>query len=67
MLIFTNCEVIRIRGPGGAGIVHSAEHLIEKYKDFSCAWFFDEFVEGDGDNEKVKNYEEALKIVEHGR
>ena len=64
IVVFTNCEVIRSRGPGGAGKIHPAEHLIECYKTFQKMWDFDEFVEGDGNNKKIKNYEEGMKIVE---
>ena len=65
VLVFTNYEVIQSRGPGGAGIIHSAEHIIGKYKNFPKVWDFEEFVEGDGNNKKVKTYEEAIKIVEN--
>jgi len=63
VLIFTNCEIIRGRGPGGAGIVHSIKHIIEKYKNFPNIWDFEEFIEGNGNNKKVKIHEEAMKIV----
>ena len=42
------------------------EKIIEFYRETINAWEFDEFVEGDGENKKVKNYEEAIKIVENG-
>ena len=64
VLVFTNCEVIRRRGPGGAGKIHPQQYLIECYKKFKKMWDFDEFVEGDGNNQKIKNYEEGMKIVE---
>ena len=65
IMIFTNCEVIRSRGPGG-GTLHSAEFIIDKYKNFLRTWDFKEFVEGDGDNKKVKTHEEAIMTVENG-
>ncbi|HEC65035.1 MAG TPA: hypothetical protein ENI23_07070 [bacterium] len=65
VMIFTNYEVIRSRGPGG-GTLHTAEFIIKKYKNFLKVWDFDEFVEGDGDNKKVKTHEEAIEIVENG-
>ena len=63
VMVFTNCEVIRSRG-SGQGTLRSKEYIIEKYKEFQKAWDFDEFIEGDGNNKKVKTHEEVMKIVE---
>jgi len=41
------------------------EKIIEFYRETIKAWEFDEFVEGDGENKKVKNYDEVIKIVEN--
>lgn len=65
VLMFTNYKTIAERTLKMVGKIFTKERIIEFYKITIKAWDFDEFVEGDGKNKRVKTYEEAIKVVEN--
>jgi len=65
VLVFANYKTIAERTLRIMNKIFTKERIMEFYRITIRAWEFDEFVEGDGENKKLKTYEEAIRVVEN--
>ena len=63
ILVFANYKTISERNLK-LKKTRTDEEILEFYRETIKSWKFDEFVEGDGENKKAENYDDAIKIVE---
>ncbi len=65
VMIFTNYELIQKRSEAKKGEVRTKKQIVQDYNSYKGWWNVGEFefVEGDGENRILENYEKGMEIV----